>query len=49
VGTTETIPIKFIAPKRRRHLRGGARASAAAESGPVNVDAGPPLAPGYGR
>jgi PKD repeat protein len=49
-GSTETIPIKFIAPKKRHRLRARAAAIVAAGAGaPVNVDAGPHLAPGYGR
>ena len=54
VGSTKTITIKFIRPRVHR-LRGAnarrhqAHRAAAASTGPVNVDAGPPLAPGYGR
>jgi plastocyanin len=52
-GATKTISIQFFRPHARRrgpapHLRAGRRAIAGSE-GPVNVDAGPPLAPGYGR
>jgi plastocyanin len=53
-GATKTISIKFIRP-RTHHLRGAAarraqaRRAATASEGPVNVDAGPPLAAGYGR
>ena len=52
VGSTKTIPIKFIRPPA--HLKRPARAqgqvaprAAAGAEGPVNVDAGPPMA-GYG-
>ena len=50
-GSTKTIPIKFLRPPtRRKHARPrhAARHAIAGFGGPVHVDAGPPLAPGYG-
>jgi plastocyanin len=46
-GSTKTISIKFFRPRARKHRRVARRPSPGTE-GPVNVDAGPPLAAGYG-
>ncbi|HKG35559.1 MAG TPA: PKD domain-containing protein [Solirubrobacterales bacterium] len=45
-GRTKTLTIRFYRP---RSGRVAAVPAAAGPTGPVNVDAGPPLAPGYGR
>jgi plastocyanin len=48
-GSTKTISIKFSRPGSRRARAARAQRAAPELEGPVNVDAGPPLAPGYGR
>jgi hypothetical protein len=43
-GTTKTLTVRIIVPRRGRLVT----QAVAGPKGPVNVDAGPPLAPGYG-
>jgi plastocyanin len=49
-GSTQTIPIRFIASNKRRKARAHiAAVMTRGADAPVNIEGAPPLAPGYGR